>query len=78
MNDLDNLLKNREREMEKYAAIIGGNYGQAKAEVFSGDMNAFVKNANPSVGGNAGTNQIFDHRPKDLFDDKFVQNYKEA
>ena len=41
MNDLDNLMKNREREIEKYSGIVGGNFGAPKAEVFQGDMNAF-------------------------------------
>ena len=49
MNDLDNLVKLKEQEMERYAHLMQGRPGfkQEGNLVFQGDMNAFGKNNIP-------------------------------
>lgn len=53
---------------------MGGNRAEGGNLAFQGDMNAYAKNINPSIGG---TDNPFDRRQNNLFNDDFVKQYKD-
>ncbi|CDW85942.1 UNKNOWN [Stylonychia lemnae] len=85
MRDLDQLVQNRERDLQRMGGL-GGNIGGAHNEVFQGDMNAIVRGNQPAniLGGGQGLSLGIggapggiglEKKPFDLFSDNFVQNY---
>eukprot|EP00347_Sterkiella_histriomuscorum_P023688 403333731 len=70
MKDLDQLVQNREREIQR---MVGMNMGHIRNEGFQGDMNAFAQ-GNHGSGPNPSLN-LGEKKQFDLFSDNFVQNY---
>ena len=67
MKDLDALVKNREREIERMGGAVAPMGGFVpRNEVFAGDMNAFSKQ-NEEV--------LMRNDKRDLFSDNFIQGY---